>query len=127
MPSKRPHALTDDNKEAVEVKEDPDKIIDNDRAKLLKARYGYVQPDANTQLHQYLLHFKVDQRAVNQGMCFFNTELNTYYVKARKLGLPDQLPKELVMLDLERLAIHQGHTHIEFYMTGLTSWTKKIR
>ena len=105
MPSKRPHALTDDNKEAVEVKEDPDKIIDNDRAKLLKARYGYVQPDANTQLHQYLLHFKVDQRAVNQGMCFFNTELNTYYVKARKLGLPDQLPKELVMLDLEDIPI----------------------
>ena len=89
------------------------------RAKRLRARYGHVQPGAdNNNLMQYQLHFKVDERAVNQGLCFFNAELNTYYMKSRKVCLPGQIPKELIIMDLEKPPIHLGHTHVEFYITG---------
>ena len=94
---------------------------DNTRATMLKTRYGHVHPGSQHQnLLQYYLHFKVDNRAVNQGLCFFNAELNTYYMRSRKDNIPGQTPKELIIMDLERSSMHQGHTHISFYVTGKT-------
>ena len=48
----------------------------------------------------------------------FNPELNTYYLKSRKVCLPGQTPKELIIMDLERPQDKLGYTHVEFYITG---------
>ena len=102
--------------------------VETARITMLKARYGHVQPGAqHGNLLQYFLHFKVTERAVNQGLCFFNSDLNTYYLKSRKACPADQVPKELVAMDLERATINQGHTHVSFYVTGTRFSIYKIR
>ena len=57
-------------------------------------------------------------RAVNQGLCFYNAELNTYYMKSRKVCHPGHIPKELIIMDLERPEQPTGHTHVHFFITG---------
>ena len=89
------------------------------RAKLLRARYGHVAADARNPLeNQYLLHLKVDDRVVNQGLCFFNEELKTYYLKSRKFS-PDAVPKETILMDLEMPKAKKIYTHVEFYLSGM--------
>jgi len=129
IPRKRPR----DDDDVVEIKqaEDDEKPFEiewaqsnadlclNERDRRLRARYGHVARGGGDDTHpQYQLHLKVDERAVNQGLCFFNPELNTYYLKSRKVCLPGQTPKELIIMDLERPQDKLGYTHVEFYITA---------
>ena len=89
------------------------------RARMLKARYGHIAPGAvTTSKTQYHLHIRVDERAVNQVLCFFNAEQGVYYMRSRRSCPPNQLPKEIISMDLERPAISIGHTHVEFSVVG---------
>ena len=93
--------------------------ISKSRMDNLQQRYGHIPPGAaKPNLLGYYLHLKVDQRAVNQGLCYLNLSLNTYYIKSRKSCGIGQLPKELICMELERPMIASGHTHIEFFVTG---------
>ena len=64
------------------------------------------------------LHFKCDERAVNQGLCYFNADMQTYYMKSRKACLEGQKLKEIIVADLERPVAPTGHSHAEFFITG---------
>lgn len=66
----------------------------------------------------YSLHLKCDEKAVNMGICFWNAEKDTYYVKARKACPFDQLPKEIVHMCLERRPRAPKYKTVEFYVTG---------
>ena len=70
---------------------------------------------------QYFVHVKVDEKAVNQGRCFYNSQIDTYFMKARKTCPLDQLPKELINIELEKPDSPTGHTHVEFFITGRRS------
>ena len=95
-------------------------LSNSTRAQMLKARYGQVEPGADSDdLFTYHLHFKCNPRAVNQGSCFLNVETNTYYVKSRRSNSTDQIPKEMIFLDLEMPTVRLGHSHINFYLTGM--------
>ena len=108
---------TDVVADEVAVSEDVD--LDSYRARMLKARYGHVAPGATTTSKtQYHLHIRVDERAVNQGLCFYNAEQGVYYMRSRRSCPPNQLPKEIISMDLERPAIPIGHTHAEFSVVG---------
>ena len=85
---------------------------------------GTIKPGPTNGPHpqgQGKIGLKLPFRAVNQGLCFFNPELNTYYLKSRKVCLPGQTPKELIIMDLERPQDRLGYTHVEFYITGTRS------
>lgn len=69
----------------------------------------------------YSLHLKCDEKAVNMGICFWNAEKDTYYVKARKACPFDQLPKEVIHMCLERRPRAPKYKSVEFYITGNVS------
>ena len=93
--------------------------LDSHRAKMLKARYGHVAPGSLiTSKSQHHLHIRVDERAVNQGLCFFNAEQEVYYMRSRRSCPLNQLPKEIISMDLERPTTPTGHTHVEFCVVG---------
>ena len=99
------------------IAEDVD--LSSDRAKMLKTRYGHVAPGAlATSKTKYHLHIRVDERAVNQGLCFYNAEQGVYYMRSRRSCPLNQLPKEIISMDLERPATPTGHTHVEFCVIG---------
>ena len=93
--------------------------LNSDRAKMLKTRYGHVAPGAlATSKTKYHLHIRVDERAVNQGLCFYNAEQGVYYMRSRRSCPLNQLPKEIISMDLERPVTPTGHTHVEFCVIG---------
>ena len=96
-----------------------DVALNSDRAKMLRARYGHVAPGAlTTSKTKYHLHIRVDERAVNQGLCFYNAEQGVYYMRSRRSCPLNQLPKEIISMDLERPVTPTGHTHVEFCVIG---------
>ena len=89
------------------------------RLNVLKNRYGHVTPGSEKmEPNQFHLHLKVGSKAVNQGLCFFNAELDTYYLKSRKTIVVNGLPRELIMMDLEQTSLNTGYSHIDFYLSG---------
>ena len=93
--------------------------LTTDRAKMLKTRYGHVVPSAAvTSPEKYHLHIRVDERAVNQGLCFYNVEQDVYYIRPRRACPFGQIPKEVIAVDLECPAKPSGHTHVEFSVIG---------
>ena len=74
---------------------------DTDRANFLKGRYGYVVEMAITQPDDHHLHFKVNEKAVHQGLCYFNADSQTYFMRSRQ-AQNREVPKELINMELER-------------------------
>lgn len=74
----------------------------------------------------YTLLLKCDEKAVNMGICFWNPEKDTYYVKARKACPFNQLPKEIVHMCLERRARAPKYKSVEFFITGKFLYCQKI-
>ena len=66
----------------------------------------------------FQLIFQVDDRAVNRGLCYFSTYLNTHYLKSRKNYVANQLPHEVIALDLKRLKMPTGKSTVKFFITG---------
>ena len=87
------------------------------RADFLRDRYGHVAEAAVAQPNGHHLHFKVDEKAVHQGLCYFNADSQTYFMRSRR-ALVRELPKELINIELER-PVDSPYTEVEFYVTGL--------
>ena len=87
-----------------------------DRANLLKGRYGHVVEHALTHPDEHHLHFKVDEKAVHQGLCYYNADSQTYFLKSRRAHNLE-VPKEIINIELER-PMGSLYTEVEFYVTG---------
>ena len=87
---------------------------------MLKEQYGHFEPgDDVLNTSKYHLHVKIDNRPINQGLCFLNNDQNTYYMSCRKNYQPNQLPKEIITMVLEKSVLQLAHTHVEFFLTGI--------
>ena len=88
------------------------------RAYLLKERYGHVAEMAMTHPDGHHLHFKVDEKPVHQGLCYFNADSQTYFMRSRR-AQDREVPKELINMELER-PVNSPYTEVEFYVTGMS-------
>ena len=62
------------------------------------------------------VHFKTDEKPVNQGICFYNYTLDTFYFSPRR-SRGDE-PIETIICDIERENPHYNYQEISFYVTG---------
>ena len=113
---------TDSLDESTNKKEKEDKWDNEvlDRMDMLKARFGIVRPGTE-ELHpdSFFHHWKVDDKIVNQGQCYFNDKLHTYYVRPREPRPHKRLSHmDTIYFEIERENINTGHDSISFYMTG---------
>ena len=96
-----------------------------DRVNMMEERYGHVNDhDIIKKDDEFTLHICVDRRAINQGLCQIKKKENLYYVKARSnpskiLGVTtNDVPKDLIMMEIEKPKIDQGYQFADFFVTG---------
>ena len=87
-----------------------------DRVKFLKDRYGHAVDHAVANPDDHHLHFKVDEKAVHQGLCYFNADSQIYFLKSRR-SYSQEVPKEIINMELER-PTNSLYSEVEFYVTG---------
>ena len=93
-----------------------DMTFNGERAQFLKHRYGHVVDQAVANPNEHHLHFKVDEKAVHQGLCYFNADSQIYFLKSRR-SYSQEVPKEIINMELERPA-DSSYSEVEFFVTG---------
>ena len=96
---------------------------------LLESRYGHVNDlDVMKKEDQFSLHICTDKKAVNQGLCQIKKNDNLYYMKARSnpsrilgdnISSLDAIPKELIIMEIEKPELDTGYKYADFYVTGI--------
>ena len=82
---------------------------------MLKNRFKHVKKGTETlEPNAFHLFFKTDNKPKNGGRCFYNYNVDTYYVGVRKWK--DTIDK--IQLEIERDNANTGHTMITFYISG---------
>lgn len=82
---------------------------------MLKERYKHVKKGTEQMKpNAFHLYFKTDNKPKNGGRCFYNYNVDTYYVGVRKWK--DTVDK--IQLEIERNNVKSGHTMITFYISG---------
>ena len=85
------------------------------RIDMLKNRFKHVKKGTETlEPNAFHLFFKTDNKPKNGGRCFYNYNVDTYYVGVRKWK--DTIDK--IQLEIERDNANTGHTMITFYISG---------
>ena len=85
------------------------------RMTMLKAKYKHVRRGTETiEPNDFHLYFITDNKPKNQGRCFYNYNVDTYYVGVRKW----KNNHAFTILEIERENINTGHTMITFHISG---------
>lgn len=85
------------------------------RKEMLKERFKHVKKGTEKiEPNAFHLYFKTDNKPKNGGRCFYNYNVDTYYVGVRKW----KNTNEKIHLEIERENIRSGHTIITFYISG---------
>ena len=88
-----------------------------ERKKIIIERYGLVRKNSGAiGRNDVCVHFKTDEKPVNQGVCFYNYTLDTFYFSPRR-SRGDE-PVETIFCDIERENPHYNYQEISFYVTG---------
>ena len=87
----------------------------NERIEMLKERFKHIKKGTEERKPDtFYLYFKTDNKPKNGGRCFYNYNVDTYYVGVRKWKETfDRIP-----LEIERTNTYTGHTMITFYISG---------
>ena len=87
------------------------------RIETLREKYKHVRKGAESITpNGFNLYFKTDNKPKNQGRCFYNYNVDTYYVGVRKW----RNNNTLTFMEIERENVDTGHTTIIFYISGIT-------
>ena len=86
---------------------------------LIKTQFGIIHDRANdADRHGIAMHWRADERPVNQGLAFYNAELKTFYLKSAKepkLIMADgDYAKDTLRLGIERKWVDKRYNKIAF-------------
>ena len=89
-----------------------------DRMDMLKARFGLVRPGTE-ELRPgcFYQHWKVDDKIVNQGQCYYNEDLHTYYVRPRERRPSNKISNaDTIYFEIERENVNAEYRTVAFHM-----------
>ena len=91
--------------------------MEEERFLTLIRRYGHITDNMYEIEEKGLsMVWRIDERMVNQGSCFYNDELKVYYMKAAIKGIADcrRDKRDLHWLEIERNIIDDRYNKIQF-------------
>ena len=91
-----------------------------DRIDMLRKRYGMARPGTEElKPGDFFHHWKTDSRKVNQGHCYYNERLDTFYCRPREFRAHKKNSHlDTIYFEIERESIHTGHDTISFHIEG---------
>ena len=87
------------------------------RKRNLIGKFGIIRRDAQTLIENgATIHFKTDNKPINQGKCFYNHDMDTFYCAPRKSVRNEH--QDMIICEVERANPAIKHEEIIFYVTG---------
>ena len=98
--------------------------VNNERSTELREKYNHVNPRDMLCKIKSNLHFITDIRFTNTGLCHYNADEDTYYVRSRaNQGVYNAyynrfIPREIILAEIELPSDGKSYLTVDFMITG---------